>query len=392
MTIDLQHGSSRKRLEITLTTDGDSSRIRYHSPSPYVLSPTSASRFTIQVKQLIFFITFSPFETQTITMSIPTTPVISVTDINDETTVIEQPREESPSPLPIPPPQSMSSLNDDSMSPHHSPIVSSDDEADNDSDTAFSRSRTPSPDSTVAILMQFLTDTAERLAEPIRVINHTMRNVIVTRDRMIHRLSTATEPLTDEQRDALIISLQEFAIEAENLGLPLIPIEIIEGFFERIRPHDASPEIIARDTFAIATTRLTLVPIIAQTREEQIIVHPVGAPPTFTVQADADVFNDSDSDSPNPESELPMNLFPQEFNSSNDENFDVRPPIITLTDRILEHYHIPTWEDTTTQRNYYRIWTLLTSWTFVNNYLHVLNRHIRVDLIAIVNNFVNLTR
>src|SRR6266576_2668725 len=228
--IGLQHGSSRKRLEITLITDGDSSRIRYHSPSPYVLSPTSASRFTIQVKQFNFFITFSLFETKTITMSTPTTPVISVTDINDETTVIEQPREESPSPLPIPPPQSMSSLNNDSMSPHHSPIVSSDDEADNDSDTAFSRSRTPSPDSTVAILMQFLTDTAEQLAEPIRVVNHTMRNVIVTRDRMIHRLSTATEPLTNEQREALIISLQEFAIEAENLGLPLIPQEIIEGF------------------------------------------------------------------------------------------------------------------------------------------------------------------
>src|SRR6266550_1738503 len=327
-------------------------------------------------------------------MSTPTTPIISVTDTNDEITVIEQPREESPPPLPVPPPQSMSSLNDDSMSPHHSPIVSSDDEADNDSETAFSRSRTPSPNSTVAVLMQFLTDTAEQLAEPIRVVNHTMRNVIVTRDRMIHRLSTATEPLTDEQREALIISLQEFAMEAENLGLPLIPIEIIEGFFERIRPRDASPEIIARDTFAIATTRLTLVtvPIVTQTREEQTIVHPVGAPPTFTVQADADTLNNSDSDSPDPESELPMNLFPQEFNSSNDENFDIRPPVITLTDRILEHYHVPTWEDTTTRRNYYRIWTLLTSWTFVNNYLHVLNRHIRVDLIAIVNNVVNLTR
>src|SRR6266550_8734558 len=134
--IGLQHGSSRKRLEITLTTDGDSSRIRYHSPSPYVL-PTSASRFTIQVKQFNSFITFSLLETKTTTMSTPTTPIISVTDINDETTVIEPPREESPSPLPIPPPQSMSSLNDDSMSPHHSPIVSSDDEPDNDSHTAF---------------------------------------------------------------------------------------------------------------------------------------------------------------------------------------------------------------------------------------------------------------
>ncbi len=190
-------------------------------------------------------------------MSAPTTPVISVTDINDETTVIELPREESPSPLPVPPPQSMSSLNDDSMSPHHSPVVSSDDEADNDSDTAFSRSHTPSPDSTIATLMQFLADTAEHLAEPIRVVNHTMRNVIITRDRMIHRLSTATEPLTDEQREALVISLQEFAVEAKNLGLPLIPQEIIEGFFERIHPREASAEIIAHDTLAAAITRLT---------------------------------------------------------------------------------------------------------------------------------------
>src|SRR6266550_1279741 len=270
MTINLQHGSSRKRLEITLITDGDSSssRIKYHSPSPYVLPSTFASRFTIQVKQFIFFITFSLSETKTTTMSTPITPVVSVTDINDETTVIERPREESPSPLPIPPPQSMSSLNDGSMSPHHSPIVSSDDKANNDSDTAFSRSRTPSPDSTIAILMQFLTDTAERLAELIHVINHTMRNVIITRDRMIHRLSTTTEPLTDEQQEALIISLQEFAVEAENLGLPLIPQEIIEGFFERIRPHEASTETIARDAFAIAATRLTLVPIVTQTREE----------------------------------------------------------------------------------------------------------------------------
>src|SRR6266550_441402 len=325
-------------------------------------------------------------------MSTPTTPVISVTDINDETTVIERSREESPSPIPIPPPQSMSSLNNDSMSPHHSPIVSSDDEADNDSDTAFSRSHTPSPDSTIATLMRFLADAAEHLAEPIHVVNHTMRNVIVTRDRMIHRLSTATKPLTNEQREALIISLQEFAVEAENLGLPLIPQEIIEGFFERIHPRDASPEIIARDAFTIATTRLVSVPVAMQTGKEQIIIHPINAPSTFTIQADADIINASDSDSPDPESELPTNLFPREFNSQNDKNFDVQPPVITLTDRILEHYHILTWEDTTMRRNYYRIWTLLTSWTFVNNYLHILNRHIRVDLIAIVNNFVNITR
>jgi len=132
-------------------------------------------------------------------MSTPTTPVISVTDINNETTVVEQPREESPPPLPMPPPQSMSSLHNDSMSPHHSPIILSDNETDNDSDTAFSRSNTPSPDSTIAMLMQFLADTAEHLAEPICVINNTMRNIIITRDRMIHRLSTTNESLTNEQ-------------------------------------------------------------------------------------------------------------------------------------------------------------------------------------------------
>ncbi len=107
-----------------------------------------------------------------------------------------------------------------------------------------------------------------------------MRNVIVTRDRMIHRLSTTNELLTDEQRELLITSLQEFAVEAENLGLPLIPQEIIEGFLKRTRPHKVLTEV----------------------------------------------------------------TFPQEFNLQNDENFDVQPPIITLTDRILEHYHIPTWE------------------------------------------------
>src|SRR6266550_3820442 len=160
MTIDLQHGSSRKRLEITLTTDGDNNRIRYH-PLPHMYYHRNSHRVSLFSETIHFsFITSLLFETKTTIMSTPITPVISVTDINDETIVIEQPREESPSPLPIPPPQSMSLLNDDSMSPHHSPVVSSDDEADNDSDTAFSRSHTPSPDSTIATLMQFLADTA----------------------------------------------------------------------------------------------------------------------------------------------------------------------------------------------------------------------------------------
>src|SRR6266550_2636692 len=315
-------------------------------------------------------------------MSTLTTPIISITDINDGTTVVEQPREESPPPLPIPPLQSMSSLNDDSMSPHHSPVVSSDNETDNDSDTAFSRSNTPSPNSTIATLMQFITDTADHLTEPIHIINNTMRNDIVTRDRMIHRLSTANELLNNKQRESLITSLQEFAVEAENLGLPLIPQEIIEGFLKRTRPREVLTKVTALDALITAVARITSIPVTTQTDEEQIIIHPVGTPPTFTVQANTDIPNDST----NSDSELPMNSFPQEF------NLQVRPPIIMLTDRILEHYHNPTWEDTTMQRNYYCIWTLLMSWTFVNNYLHILNRHVHIDLITIVNNFVNLTR
>src|SRR6266550_6867103 len=103
--IDPQHGSSRKRLEIMLIMDGDSSRIRYHPP-PHMYYHRHSHRVSPFSETILFsFITFFLFETKTTTMSTPTTPVISVTDINDETTVIEQPREESPSPLPVPPPQ-----------------------------------------------------------------------------------------------------------------------------------------------------------------------------------------------------------------------------------------------------------------------------------------------
>src|SRR6266576_3334860 len=95
------------------------------TPLPICTITNTRIAFHYSSETIYFLITLSS-ETKTTIMSTPTTPVISVTDINDETTVIEQPREESPSPLPVPPPQSMSSLNDDSMSPHHSPIVSSD--------------------------------------------------------------------------------------------------------------------------------------------------------------------------------------------------------------------------------------------------------------------------
>src|SRR6266550_6705330 len=304
-------------------------------------------------------------------MSIPTSPTVTVTNTNDETTVVSQQREESPSPLPIPPPQSMSSLHDEiTMSPHHSPIVS-----DDESITAYSRSNTPSPDSTIGALMQFITDVADRLEQPLRIVDQSMMNVITTRDRMIHRLSTADQPLTTEQRETLIQQLDEFTTEARNLGLPLIPQEIIDEFLERTHPHQVLNQVTTLDALVTAIARATTVSVATATEEEQTIVHPIGAPPTFTIQADENVLNISDSDDSRHTDTpgLPPNSFSQEFNLQNDENFDVRPPVITFTNRILEHYCIPTWEDTTMRRNYYHIWTLLTSWTFVNNYLHVLN-------------------
>src|SRR6266550_1505986 len=329
-----------------------------------------------------------------INMSTPTAPTITLTNDTDKTTVIEEPQEESPSPLPISPPQSMSLPHDDvTMLPHHSPIVSSDDKIDNESSTAFSRSHTLSPDSTITTLMQFLTDTADRLAEPFHVVTDSMRNVIILRDRMIHRLSTANELLTEEQCESLITSLQEFAVEATNLGLPLIPQEIIEGFLERTHPREVLTKVTVLNMLITAVARVTSVPVATQTNEEEIIIHPVGAPPTFTIQASTDVLNTPDStDSDSTDTTgLPPNPFPQEFNLQNDENFNVQPPIIPSINRILEHYSIPTWEDTTTQRAYYHIWILLTSWTFVDNYLHLINRHVQVDLIIAVNNFINIT-
>ena len=242
--------------------------------------------------------------------------------------------------------------------------------------------------------MQFITDVANRLEQPLRIVDQSMMNVITTRDRMIHRLSTTDQPLTTEQHETLIQQLDEFATEARNLGLPLIPQEIIDEFLERTHPHQVLNQVTALDALVTTITRATTISVTTATEEEQTIVHPIGAPPTFTIQADENVLNISDSDDSchTDTPGLPPNSFSQEFNLQNDENFDVRPPVIMFTDRILEHYRIPTWEDTTMRRNYYRIWTLLTSWTFVNNYLHVLNRHVRVDLIAVVNNFINLTR
>ena len=44
------------------------------------------------------------------------------------------------------------------------------------------------------------------------------------------------------------------------------------------------------------------------------------------------------------------------------------------------------------RQTFYHLWTLLTSWMFVNNYLYVLNHHMCFDVIPIVNTLVNSTR
>ncbi len=100
---------------------------------------------------------------------------------------------------------------------------------------------------------------------------------------------------------------------------------------------------------------------------------------------------DPDSRPSSPNIPYALNTFPFKYNHQDDDNFNVPPPTIILVDGILEHYNIPTWRDTAMCRTFYQIWTLLTSWMFVNNYLHILNREIRVDLITVVNNFINLT-
>ncbi len=118
------------------------------------------------------------------------------------------------------------------------------------------------------------------------------------------------------------------------------------------------------------------------------------APACFTMAMFTNLINaseDLDSRPSSPDIPYAPNTFPFEYNRQDDDNFNIPPPTIILIDGILEHYNIPTWRDTTMRHTFYHIWTLLTSWTFVNNYLHILNQEIRVDLITVVNNFINLT-
>jgi hypothetical protein len=60
-------------------------------------------------------------------------------------------------------------------------------------------------------------------------------------------------------------------------------------------------------------------------------------------------------------------------------------------DVILKHYQLATYTNTDTRQIFYRLWMLLTSWMFVNNYLYILNREVRLDLIPIISTIINLT-
>ena len=83
---------------------------------------------------------------------------------------------------------------------------------------------------------------------------------------------------------------------------------------------------------------------------------------------------------------------PVELSRPKEDNFNIPPPNIPLVDNILDYYNILTHANPPLRRTFYRLWTLLTSWTFANNYLYVLNRHMRFDIIPIINTIINLTR
>ncbi len=347
-----------------------------------------------------------------LTMSSPTTPTITITTVSDKTTVVEQPREESPFPLPIPPPQSMSlPFTFTSTTTHYFPMIPSDkefmpprdDESETElSKTAYSRSQTPSPESMITNLMNFIVDaTINRIPTPAEIARATitaMAPTFQTRDMMIHHLSSTTGLLTPEQCDSITQELDEFADVARESGLPLIPQEIIDRFLERTRPQETAPDTATEDVTTIThnptivTIGGTIVPIA--TTPVAIDTTTTTAPACFTMAMFTNLINaseDLDSRPSSPDIPYAPNTFPFEYNRQDDDNFNIPPPTIILIDGILEHYNIPTWRDTAMHHTFYHIWTLLTSWTFVNNYLHILNQEIRVDLITVVNNFINLT-
>jgi hypothetical protein len=209
---------------------------------------------------------------------------------------------------------------------------------------------------------------------------------------------------TEEDVRDMRAAVDAMANLARRTGVPPISQEHIDFYLDTIVPT-------SRRIHPRPTTELTppaegeVLAVSTGTLDTEIIIQPAGAPPTFTLAAAAQLLQDSEEDNErenvpvqvqvpteDPNDELPPNNFPYEFHGHEDDNFNVPYPNQHAIDVILIAYQVPTHANPFLRRMFYRIWTLMTSWTFANNYLYVINRHVRTDLIPIVNTIINFTR
>jgi hypothetical protein len=284
----------------------------------------------------------------------------------------------------------------------------SDDHHPSPSESSSSSAPPLSPNSTIDELMDFITDSVGRLALPIlraqtvQAMQPLIHDLTNARDQLVRCL---TMPPSQRYNEEDRVEMRE-AVDAMNrlthqTGMPPISQEIVHHYFEVLIPFShrlfSEPEPPAKgEVLAIATGD----------NDTEIIIQPVGAPPTFTLAAAAELLRAADEEDEQPEEPpvnvhplpteydalLPPNHFPVEFHGDGEENANVPYPNHVLVDRILVHYDVPTHSNPFLRGLFYRIWTLFTSWTFVNNYLHVVNRHIHTDLIPVINIIVNFTQ
>ena len=205
--------------------------------------------------------------------------------------------------------------------------------------------------------MNFIVDaTINRIPTPAEIARATitaMAPTFQTRDMMIHHLLSTTGPLTPEQRDSITRELDKFADVAQESGLPLIPQEIIDGFLKRTHPRETAPIAATKNVTtithdpAIVTTGGTIVPIA--TTPVAIDTTTTTTPAHFAMEMLTNLMNtpeDPDSRPSSPNIPYALNAFLFKYNHQDNDNFDIPPPTIILVDGILEHYDIPTWQDT----------------------------------------------
>ena len=218
--------------------------------------------------------------------------------------------------------------------------------------------------------MHDITDMADRVITiDADAFTADFHRVITARDNLIHSLSSPATPFRPAEVAELRRLTDEFATMADRIGFPQIPQNILDSFFN----HVNNPEVAPPYSTGAADTPIT--------------VQPVNEP---SVTAE-DIFTETEgSEIQTPA--LPPNHFPVELSRPKEDNFNVPPPNIPLVDNILNYYNIPTHANPPLRRTFYRLWTLLTSWTFANNYLYILNCHMRFDVIPIVNVIINLTQ